>query len=600
VGGVREQIDAELACLARGGLLRRLKLPAGIDFSSNDYLDLSRDARVTAAAADAIARHGAGAPSARLLRGNLPPHEEAERAAAEWMGAESALLLPSGWHANLALVGALAGRGDVVVCDERNHASLVDAVRLCGARVEVHAHHDAGHADALLRRSGGARRRFMVVESVESTGGGRAPLADLASVARAHDAWLLVDEAHAAGVFGPDGTGLACASGVADGVLARVVTGGKALGVAGAFVVGERRVTDLLLHRGRAFVFTTAVPPSTAAALAASIAIVRAEPGRRSRVHAAAARLRAALADGGLAVPGDGPIVPVVVGGADAAMRAAGALQARGFDVRALRPPTVPDGTSRLRIVCRAGHDDSTLDGLAAALLDVVPRRDAAGPGPTRPRALGVVGTDTGVGKTVVSAIACRALVRAGADVRYLKPVQTGTDSDTATVRRLARLDADRAPDPPFAFPLAASVDQAAEASGAALDAGRLAAAASHVLGSAPGATWIVEGAGGLLVPVNAREDLGDVLPLLVHDVVLVARSGLGTLNHTLLTVEALTRRRTRVRALVLVGEPHPANERTLRLRLDVPVLALPHIDVGDVDALDRWAESVRFSERIS
>jgi 8-amino-7-oxononanoate synthase len=599
VDDLAAQIDEELARWTKAGLARRLTPPAGTDFASNDYLDLSRDPRVVAAAAEALREFGAGAPSARLLRGHLPPHEAAERAAAEWLRAEAALLLPSGWHANLAVVGALAGRGDVVLSDERNHASLVDAVRLCGARVEVHAHHDARHADALLRRARGARRRIVVVESVESTGGEIAPIAELARVCREHDAWMIADEAHAAGVHGHDGVGIAADAEVADRVIARVVTGGKALGVAGAFVVGARRVADLVMHAGRAFVFTTAVPPPIAAALAASIAIVRAEPQRRERAHAAARRLRDALRSR-VATTGDGPIVGVVLGEPDDAVRAAAALQARGFDVRALRPPTVPEGTSRLRVVCRAGHDDRAIDALAAAMIDVVGTRRAAAAPTRRPQVLGVVGTDTGVGKTVVAALVCRALARAGRDTRYLKPVQTGDDSDTATVRRLAELDAAHAPDPVVALPLPASVDQAAAAAGVTVSAGDVVRRAEDALRAAPDAAWVVEGAGGLLVPVNADEDLGDVFARLVRDVVLVARSGLGTLNHTLLTAEALTRRRMRVRVVVLVGPRHEANEATLSGRIEAPVVSLPHLDVDDAAALDRWIDAVALAEIVA
>jgi len=593
VSDVLQSIRDELARWERAGLRRRLSLPSGIDFASNDYLGLSRHPRVVEAAEAALHESGAGAPSARLLRGHLPWHERAERAAAEWLGDEAALLLPSGWHANLAVVTSLAERGDVIVSDERNHASLIDACRLSGARVEIHAHGDAAHASRLLSGARGARRRIILCEAVESTGGALAPLRALADLAREHDAWLVVDEAHAAGLFGPDGAGLSAAEGATDRVLARVVTGGKALGVAGGFIVGAREVIDLVLHKGRSFVFTTAVPPPVAAALAAAIAVVRDEPELRERALANAARLRTALLSRGIATGGASPIVPVVLGDPDTALLAAARVREHGFDVRALRPPTVPPGTSRLRIVCRAEHTDGQIDALAACVADAVSSpRPPPRPGPSKPAfTLAVVGTDTGVGKTVVSALLCRAFALAGRDVHYVKPLQTGGDSDTAAVRELAGLDAARAADPIVSLPLPASVDQASAEAGVRIDIEDVSTALGERMAASPEALWIVETAGGLLVPVNGDADQSDLLVRTVRDVVLVARSGLGTLNHTLLTVEALTRRRLRLRAVILVGDRHVANEATLATRLSVPLFSLPRLEPVCPETLDGWLD---------
>jgi len=593
VADIFASIRDELARWERAGLRRRLSPPAGLDFASNDYLGLSRHPRVVAAAEVALHESGAGSPSARLLRGHTVWHERAERAAAEWLGEDAALLLPSGWHANLAVVTSVAGRGDVIVSDERNHASLIDACRLSGARVEIHAHGDAAHAAELLAGARAARRRIILAEAVESTGGALAPLRALADVARAHDAWLVVDEAHAAGLLGPEGRGLAAAEGVTDRVLARVVTGGKALGVAGGFVVAAQEVIDLVLHRGRAFVFTTAVPPPVAAALAEAIAVIREEPALAKRALANAARLRNALASQGVTAGGGCSIVPIVVGDPDETVRTAARVQEQGYDVRALRPPTVPAGTSRLRIVCRAEHTDDDIVALASVVAESLgPPPPAAGPSPNRTRALAVVGTDTDVGKTVVSALLCRAFARAGHDVRYVKPLQTGDLSDTEAVRSLAGLDATAAADPLVSFPFPASVDQAATAAGTPVVVDDVVVALRARIAEAPGATWIVETAGGLLVPVNGDADQSDLLTRTVRDVVLVARSGLGTLNHTLLTVEALARRRLHLRAVLLVGEPHAANEATLRGRLSVPLFALPHFTPLDAAALDAWIDA--------
>jgi len=433
---------------------------------------------------------------------------------------------------------------------------------------------------------------------VESTGGDLAPLRALAEVAREHDAWLIVDEAHAAGLFGPDGRGLAAAEEITDRVLARVVTGGKALGVAGGFVIGAQEVIDLVLHRGRSFVFTTAVPPPVAAALAEAISVIREEPERRERAHANAARLRASLSARGIEAGGASPIVPVVIGDPGDALRAGSRVQEQGFDVRALRPPTVPPGTSRLRIVCREGHTNAEIDALAESVAGALGATSAAGAPRVaevavsrRTTTLAVVGTDTDVGKTVVAALFCRALVRAGRDVRYVKPLQTGGDSDTATVRALAGLDAAAAAEPLVSLPLAASVDQSATAAGVRIAIDDVARALRGRIAEAPRAAWIVETAGGLLVPVNGQADQSDLLVRTVRDVVLVARSGLGTLNHVLLTVEALARRRLGLRALVLVGDRHAANERTLSTRIDVPLFAVPRFDKLTTGALDGWLD---------
>lgn len=583
-------LSAELAAWADAGLRRTLVPPQGLDFTSNDYLGLARDPRLVAAARRALEEWGVGAGAARLLRGDHPPHGSAERACAAWLGEESALLLPSGWQANAALLPAVAGPDDRIFSDALNHASLIDGARLAKARRSVFAHGDLAQLAAQLRRAGSARRRLIVVEDAYSMDGDLAPLAALLALCEEHDAHLIVDHAHAAGLY-DDRLPPAHPR-----VLARVVTGGKALGAAGAFVCGRRELIELLIQRGRAFVFTTAPPPAIAAALEAAIRIVRAEPERAERAHANAARLRAALRTGGLEPLGETPIVPLLLGDAARAMRAAELVRARGFDVRAVRPPTVPAGASRLRLACHATHQAEQIAALAAAVLDAVravaPRRSPLEPPrpapPPPPRLLAVAGTDTGVGKTVVSALLLRALRAAGVDAGYLKPVQTGPDDDTGAVRALAGLEPARAPRPVVALARAASVDQAARAAGVEV---RATALRDEALRSAAGAeAWILECAGGVLVPFNDREDQSDFLRALGAPLVLVARSGLGTLNHTLLTLEALEARRLRCAALFLVGPPHPDNARSLAVRRpDLPLLELPRFRAVDAAALDLW-----------
>ncbi len=572
------------------GLRRHLQLPAGLDFCSNDYLALARDPRLIAAARAALEEWGTGAGAARLLRGHLPPHERVERLAAEWLRAERALLFPSGYQANLALLTVLAGPTDVILSDRLNHASLIDASRLARARVSVFEHNDAADLERCLAASRGARRRLIAVESVYSMTGDLAPLQDFERLAREHDAWLLVDEAHAAGLYGPGGAGLGVREDPETRILGRMVTGGKALGVCGAFVAGRATVVEALLQWGRSFVFTTAPPPSTAAALERAIEIVRAEPERGEQAHAAAGRLRAALREAGVEAGGHSPIVPIVLGDPERALRVAAAAQEAGFDVRAVRPPSVPAGTSRLRIVCHADHTPDQVLRLARVVAEAAHAYPAAPVAPPAPRPLVVAGTDTGVGKTVVSALLVRSVARTGKAVRYLKPVQTGSESDSHAVMQLAGLDASSVLPPAMSLELPASIDQAAGAEGVEVTAEAIQGACAERLNAEPDAAWVLECAGGLRVPLNAVEDQADWLAGLGAPLVLVARSGLGTLNHTLLSLEACFRRGLAVRALFLVGEPHADNLRTLQARLPaLPIFVLPPLQPLSTQSLDTW-----------
>lgn len=588
-----DALRAELAALAAAGLRRELAPAEGVDFTSSDYLGLARDPRVIAAARAALEEFGAGACGARLLRGNLPPHEAAERACSGWLGEEAALLCPSGWQANAALLPAVAGADDLILSDELNHASLIDGARLSQARRAIFRHLDLADLAAQLGRARASRRRLVVVEDVYSMDGDLAPLGALLRLCEEHDAHLIVDHAHAAGLY-EDRLPAAHPR-----VLARVVTGGKALGAAGAFVCGRRAVVDLLLNRGRAFIFTTAPPPALAAALESAIRILRAEPGRALAAHANAARLRELLRAGGAEARGESPIVPVHVGSAERALEVAAAVRARGFDVRAVRPPTVPEGGSRLRLVCHAAHAPEQIEGLAeavlAALRATAPPAAAQPPARRRakapPRLLVIAGTDTDVGKTVVSALLARALGAAARPAGYFKPVQCGPDDDTARVRELSNLDAAQAPPPAFSLSRPASVDQAAAAEGLEITADQLLQAVARRAAAGPrGGVLLIECAGGLRVPLNAREDQSDLLRRLGAPVVLVARSGLGTLNHTLLSLEALAARRLRPVALFLVGPPHPENVRTLTGRHpELPLFELPQFRAVDAAALDLW-----------
>ncbi len=589
-GPLDAHLAAELADLEARGLLRRLERDPGegaIDFRSNDTLGLSRDPQVIAAACEAAREFGAGGRAARLLGGGAL-HARVEEAAARWLDAEAALFFPSGWQANAGVIGALAGRGDALVSDELVHASLIDAARLSRARIDVAPHLDLAAFDAKLAAARGARRRFVVVESVFGMDGDVAPLVDLHALCVRHDADLIVDEAHAAGVLGPRGAGLVVEAGGArwPRLVARVITGGKALGVSGAFVVGSRALRDVVLNRARSFVFTTAAPPQVAGALLAAIARVTTDDAGREQARSLARDLARRL---DLSEPA-AAIVPIPVGDPRAVVALGERCASAGFAVAAVRPPTVPDGTSRLRVTCHAFNDAEQVRRLAELLADrprgVAVRESSE----SRPRrALVVVGTDTGVGKTIVSAILLHAARRLGA-ARYWKPVQTGDESDTREVLRLSGAAADAAMPPLHEFPLPASPHTAAKAARASIDPHAVLEALASRARDASGAPLIVELAGGLRVPYTLAFDQADLLARSGAACVLVARSGLGTLNHTSLTLEALDRRRLAPRALFLVGEPHAENAATLRAIARVPrIIEVPRLAPLDAAAIDRF-----------
>jgi 8-amino-7-oxononanoate synthase len=571
---------------------------AGADFASNDYLGFARRPELALAAHAALDEHGVGSRAARQLGGANEPLLAAEVAAARWLGAECALLFPSGFQANLGLLGALCGRGDAIVSDELNHASLVDGARLSRAHVEVARHLDLDAYEVALRRTRTARRRVVVVESVFSMDGDLAPLAALAELCARHAAWLVIDEAHALGLLGPSGAGAwpdVLASGierrVAERVVARVATGSKALGVSGAFVLGARATIEWVANSARSFLFTTAPPPMVGAALERAIALAIDARHERTTALAYARRIAQAL---DLPAPA-AAIVPFVLGADTRATQAAARLVAAGLDVRAVRPPTVPEGSARLRIVAHTHNTAAEVDALVAGLAQEVVRSASASVARVASAARGpatfVVGTDTDVGKTVVSAAL---LLAAPATWRYWKPVQTGTDSDTQRVRELTGLGGERFAEPLAHYALPASPHTAAAAEGKRVPVDGLDAALANE--RARGGV-LVELAGGLLVPYDDEATQADWIARHAagHDgrIVLVARSGLGTLNHTLLTHEALMRRHVRVAALVLVGEPHAANRATLAQRLaPLPVFELPRLATLDRAALQAWGEA--------
>jgi 8-amino-7-oxononanoate synthase len=299
-------------------------------------------------------------------------HQALAEALADFEQVEAVALFPTGFAANLGTIAALVGPGDAVYLDRLDHACLIDGARLSGARLRVYPHNDVARLGAILERDragGRFRRALIATDGVFSMDGDLAPLADLVDLAERFGAMLLVDEAHGTGVFGPDGRGAASACGVAERVHIRVGTLSKALGSLGGFVAGSRRLIDWLTNHARTLIYSTALPPAAAAAAREALAIARAEPWRRERVVRRGRALAAALAEAGLAVgPSAGSIVPLLLGTPERAVALAGQLRQHGLFVPAIRPPTVPAGTSRLRISLSAAHTDSDLAALVAAL----------------------------------------------------------------------------------------------------------------------------------------------------------------------------------------------------------------------------------------
>jgi 8-amino-7-oxononanoate synthase len=378
-------LEAELARLEAAGLRRRLRALASaadaeavVDdrrvllFCSNNYLGLATHPALCAAAAHAIERYGCGAGASRLIAGHTELHAAVEAKLAAFKGTEAALLFSSGYQANVGTITALVGRGDHVFSDALNHASIIDGCRLSRASVQVYPHRDVRALEALLAAAPPAGRRLIVTDSVFSMDGDRAPLRALAGLAEQYHSWLMVDEAHATGVLGARGAGLAEADGVTSRIAAHMGTLSKALGGMGAYVAGSRALIEVLVNRARSFVYTTGLAPSAVAAAGAALDVVAAEPERRSALARNAEQLRTGLRALGLDVRGDTHIVPVVVGDNARALALAEALLARGVLVQAIRPPTVPEGAARLRVTPMATHTPDQIARVLAAFAETI------------------------------------------------------------------------------------------------------------------------------------------------------------------------------------------------------------------------------------
>jgi len=364
-----------LQALADSHRLRRLAPRAGIDFASNDYLALS-GAPVLVEAVHAALDRGVpvGSGGSRLLRGNHPEHEALEAEAAAFFGCERALYFSSGYAANNAILGTLPQSGDLIVHDELIHASSHEGMRLSRADATAARHNDAqAFEDAILRwrNAGGAGAPWIAVESLYSMDGDKAPLAELMGIADRHGGFLVIDEAHATGVFGPDGRGLGHICAGRDNVVL-LYTCGKALACEGALVAAPKVLIDFLVNRGRQFIFSTAPSPLMAAAVRAALRVLADEPERRERLSALSAHAARRFGERLGTPPSGSQILPVILGDDARTMAAATELQARGFDVRGIRPPTVPEGTSRLRVSLTLHADSRAVDDLVEALADIL------------------------------------------------------------------------------------------------------------------------------------------------------------------------------------------------------------------------------------
>ena len=377
-------LDGVLAQRRSDGLYRTRRVTAGpqgpemivdgrriLTFCSNDYLGLAADSRVADAMRLGIARYGVGAGAAHLINGHSHAHHALEEELADFTGRERALLFSTGYMANLGVISALVGRSDTVFEDRLNHASLLDGGLMSRARLQRYPHADVGRLADLL--AGAKGRRLVASDGVFSMDGDVAPLAALAQACASRNAWLMIDDAHGLGVIGPQGRGSVAAAGLsASDVPILVGTLGKALGTSGAFVAGSDELIETLIQQARPYIYTTAMPPAIAEATRASLRLCRDEAFRREHLAALVQRFRHGAQRLGLQLmPSDTPIQPILLGSASAATRWSERLYQNGILVTAIRPPTVPEGSARLRVTLSASHGQAQVDALLAVLEEI-------------------------------------------------------------------------------------------------------------------------------------------------------------------------------------------------------------------------------------
>ncbi|MDI6733817.1 MAG: 8-amino-7-oxononanoate synthase [Planctomycetota bacterium] len=350
-----------------------------VSFCTNDYLGLTQHPAVKSAVVRATRRFGAGAGSARLLAGTISTHHSLERELAKFKNTEDSLLFTSGYVANLSVITTLIRKEDVIFCDELNHASLVDAVRLTKAEVFIYRHCDMGHLERLLGRGGGVkslisntRRRFIITDTTFSMDGDGAPLREIVTLARKYNAYTIIDEAHATGVFGKEGRGLAEELNIEEKTDIIIGTASKALGSIGGFVTGKDVVIDYLRNKARQFIFTTALPPGVCAGTIEALKILRCREGKqlRYRLWQNTNYIKSRLLEAGFDLRHSiSPIIPIVIGDTKKTLRISQLLWQKGFYVPTIRPPTVPPGQSRLRLVITAMHTREDIDSLIKILI---------------------------------------------------------------------------------------------------------------------------------------------------------------------------------------------------------------------------------------
>ena len=368
-------IERGLEEIKRRNLYRQLKVVDGeqdatirldgqevLNLSSNNYLGLANHPALKEAAIEALDRYGCGSGASRLISGNMTAHEELEQRIARFKGTEAALVFNSGYQANVGIIATLVEKGDVVLSDELNHASIIDGCRLSRAAVSVYRHCDLDHLEGALKSAPAAARKLIVTESIFSMDGDVAPLREMVELAERHGAMVMVDEAHATGVRGPNGAGVVAETGLGDRVLVQMGTLGKALGAFGAYVAGGGKLKELLINRARSFIFTTSLPPVVLAMAGAAVGLVEKEPARQCALRRNTEQLRGGLGKLGYTVGGSTQIIPVMVGEERPCMELAARLLESGFYVQGIRPPTVPPGTSRLRVTTMATHTTKQME----------------------------------------------------------------------------------------------------------------------------------------------------------------------------------------------------------------------------------------------
>jgi 8-amino-7-oxononanoate synthase len=381
-GSPLEWLAEQAQARADDGSSRVLNPRAGdsglIDFASNDYLGLSRDPRVIAAAIEATTCYGFGATASPLVAGWTNEHEMLVGDLAAFEGTEAAVVFSTGFAAVAGAIASLVGPGDAVYNDRLNHACLIAGTRMSGATLRVYPHNEVNRLDESIRRdrAGGRYRRILIAtDTVFSMDGDLAPLVDLVDIANRHQAILMVDEAHATGVFGPEGRGAAAALGVAEQIDVKAGTLSKALGSIGGFIAGSKLLIDHLINRASTLMFSTALPPAACAAARMALSISRAEPWRRERATGLGDQLRLGLREQGWEIrASQGPIVPLIVGEAVAAVELSNRIRAEGYLAPAIRPPTVPRGTSRIRLSTSAANMEEQVRGL----VHVIGRNEAS------------------------------------------------------------------------------------------------------------------------------------------------------------------------------------------------------------------------------